>query len=71
MTQDPLRKMVATAAIWLLGMFLLGPTSAMAEEDMNMALRAYDLANPTDRKTAEIVCKYTEWHMVGQFGFTL
>jgi hypothetical protein len=50
-----LRNMFATATVWLLGMFLLGPTSAIAEEDMNMALRAYDLANPTDRRTAEIV----------------
>ena len=60
MARVPLRKKIATAAIWLLGGLLLGPTSAMAEEDLNTALRAYDSANPTDRKTAEIVFGHTQ-----------
>jgi hypothetical protein len=59
-TQDPLRKMIATAIIWLLGTFLLGAASAVAEEDVNMALRAYDTANRTDRMTAEIVFANTQ-----------
>jgi hypothetical protein len=55
-----LRKVIAPAAMGLLGTILLGPTSAMAEEDANTALRAYDSANPTDRKTAEIVFANTQ-----------
>jgi hypothetical protein len=51
----PLRNLIASAVIWLLGSVLLGPTRAMAEENMNTALRAYDSANSTDRKTEEIV----------------
>jgi hypothetical protein len=51
----PLRKLIASAVIWLLGSVLLGPTRATAEEDINTALRVYDSANSTDRKTEEIV----------------
>jgi hypothetical protein len=51
----PLRNLIASAVIWLLGSVLLGPTRAMAEENMNTALRAYDSANSTERKTEEIV----------------
>ncbi len=54
MARVPLRKMIASAAFWLLGVLFLGSTSAMAEDDLTTALRAYDSANPTDRKTAEI-----------------
>jgi len=51
----PLRKLIASAVIWLLGGVLLGPTRATAEEDMNTALRVYDSGNSTDRKIEEIV----------------
>ena len=56
----PLRKIIVIAVMGLLGHFLFGPTSAMAEEDINTALRAYDTATPTDRKTAEIVFANTQ-----------
>ena len=49
-----LRKIVA-AAVSLLVSLTLTATRAMAEEDLNAALRAYDLGDPNDRKTAEIV----------------
>ena len=55
MARFPLRKLIASAVIWLLGGVLLGPTKGTAEEDMNTALQVYDLANSTDRKTEEIV----------------
>jgi hypothetical protein len=51
----PLRKLIASAVIWLLGGVLLSPTRATAEEDVNTALRVYDSGNSTDRKTEEIV----------------
>jgi hypothetical protein len=46
--------MIVSAALWLLGVLLLGSTNAMAEEDLNTALQAYDSGNPTDHKMAEI-----------------
>jgi hypothetical protein len=55
MARFPLRKLVASAVIWVLGGVILGPTRATAEEDMNTALRVYDAANSTDRKIEEIV----------------
>ena len=51
----PLRKLIASAVIWLLGGVLLSPTRATAEEDVNTALRVYDSGNSADRKTEEIV----------------
>lgn len=60
MAQVLLRKIVAIAAMGLLGLFLLDPTSVMAEENINTALRGYDSANPTDRKTVEIVFANTQ-----------
>ena len=55
MARFPLRKLIASAVIWLLGGVLLGPTRATAEEDMNTALRVYNSADSTDPKTEEIV----------------
>ena len=55
MARFQLRKLIASAVIWVLGGVLLGPTRATAEEDMNTALRVYDSANSTDRKIEEIV----------------
>ena len=55
MARFQLRKLIASAVIWVLGGVLLGPTRATAEEDVNTALRVYDSANSTDRKIEEIV----------------
>ena len=55
MARFPLRKLIASAVIWLLGGVLLSPTRATAEEDVNTALRVYDSGNSADRKTEEIV----------------
>lgn len=42
---------IAGVAIWL----LLSPTTAMAEYDLNSALRDYDSADPPNRKTWELI----------------
>ena len=46
---------VGGVAIWLLGSLLLGPTTAMAEYDVNAALQAHDSADPNNRKVWELV----------------
>ena len=42
-------------AIWLFGSLLLGPSTAMAEDNANAALRAYDSADSANRKVWELI----------------
>jgi hypothetical protein len=53
--QVSLRTIVASAAIGLFGGLLLGPTTALAEYDVNYALRAYDSADSDNRKVWELI----------------
>jgi hypothetical protein len=46
---------IAGVAILLLGSLLLGPTTAMAEDNANAALRAYDSADSANRKVWELI----------------
>ena len=55
MVQVSLRRIVASGAIGLLGALLFGPTTAMAEYDVNSALRAYEGANLDNRKVWELI----------------
>ena len=55
MAQVPSRARIASVCICLLGSWLLGPTSAMAEYDVKSALQAYELADLNNRKVWDLV----------------
>ena len=55
MARVPSRAKIASVGICLLGSWLLGPTSAMAEYDVKSALQAYELADSNNRKVWDLV----------------
>jgi hypothetical protein len=53
--QALVRAKIAGVGICLLGSLLLGPTTAMAEDNVKSALQAYDSADSDNRKVWEII----------------